>query len=240
MDLSNAVGVVTGASSGIGWETSKILSEGGARLVVSARRRDKLDQLVEQLPNPASAVSGDIVDPAMPRRLIEAATEGFGKLDFVFSNAGIMNIGGVDETDDEAMTRMIRVNYEAAVRLAYAALRVFKQQGHGDLITTSSILGMKVRPTVGVYAGTKYAVEALSESLRLEFAGSGVRVMVIEPGYTSTQLQSHWTEQQKEMLKKTTQPVQPADIARAVKFMIEQPGHVIIPRLLMVPMEQQL
>ncbi|MFO7902438.1 MAG: SDR family oxidoreductase [Planctomycetota bacterium] len=240
MDLSNAVGIVTGASSGIGWETCKTLSEAGARLVVSARSSEKLNQLVEQLPNQASAVSGDIVDPAMPRRLIEAATGGFGKLDFVFSNAGIMNIGSVDEVDDEAMTRMIRVNYEAAVRLAYAVLRVFKKQGHGDLITTSSILGMKVRPTVGVYAGTKYAVEALSESLRLEFAGTGVRVMVIEPGYTSTQLQSHWTEQQKEMLRKTSQPVQPADIARAVKFMIEQPGNVIIPRLLMVPMEQTI
>ena len=240
MDLSNAVGIITGASSGIGWETSKLLSEAGARLVVSARSGDKLDQLVGALPSEASAVPGDVVDPAMPQRLIEAATNGFGKLDFVFSNAGIMNIGGVDETDDEAMTRMIRVNYEAAVRLAYAVLRVFKQQGHGDLITTSSILGLKVRPTVGVYAGTKYAVEAMSESLRLEFAGTGVRVMVIEPGYTATQLQSHWTDQQKEMLKKTTQPVQPVDIARAVKFMIEQPGNVIIPRLLMVPMEQQL
>lgn len=240
MDLSNAVGIITGASSGIGWETAKLLSESGARLVVSARGNDKLDELVSQLPNQAAAVPGDIVDPAMPQRLIEAATGRFGQLDFVFSNAGIMNIGSVDEADDEAMTRMIRVNYEAAVRLAYAVLRVFKKQGHGDLITTSSILGMKVRPTVGVYAGTKYAVEAVSESLRLEFAGTGVRVMVIEPGYTATQLQSHWNEQQKEMLRKTSQPVQPVDIAGAVKFMIEQPNNVIIPRLLMVPMEQRI
>ena len=90
------------------------------------------------------------------------------------------------------MTSMIRVNFEAATRMAYAALRVFKKQRRGDLITTSSILGLKVRPTVGVYAGTKYAVEAPSESLRMELAGTGVRVMVIEPGYTATHLQEHW------------------------------------------------
>lgn len=135
---------------------------------------------------------------------------------------------------------MIRVNVEAATRMAYAAVRLFKEQGHGDLITTSSILGLKVRPSVGVYAGTKYAVEALSESLRMELAGSGVRVMVIEPGYTQTHLQEHWNDEQKEGLKAMSKPVQPVEIAGAVKFMLEQPPHVVIPRLLMVPAEQPM
>jgi NADP-dependent 3-hydroxy acid dehydrogenase YdfG len=238
MQLSGAVGIITGASSGIGWATAKTLSEAGAKLVLSARRGDLLEKLVNEVTGQAVAVEGDIVDAALPQKLINTAQDGFGQLDFVFNNAGIMNIGAVEDVDDDAMATMIRVNYEAAVRMSYAALRLFKRQGHGDLVTTSSILGMKVRPTVGVYAGTKYAVEAMTESLRMELAGTGVRVMVIEPGYTATKLQSHWTSEQKEMLKAITKPVQPEDIAGAVKFMLEQPDHVIIPRLLMVPAEQ--
>jgi len=240
MELSGAVGIITGASSGIGRATAKVLSEAGAKLVVTGRRKEVLDQLVNEVAGDAVAVAGDITDPDLPRTLIDTAVDRFGRLDFVFSNAGIMNIGSVDEVDDEAMTSMVRTNVEAVVRLGYAALKVFKAQGHGDLITTSSILGMKVRPTVGVYAGTKYAVEAMTESWRMELAGTGVRAMVIEPGYTLTELQSHWKPEQKKMIKSITQPVQPADIARAVKFMLEQPPYVIIPRLLMVPAEQTI
>ncbi len=240
MELSGAVGIVTGASSGIGWATSKLLSEAGAKLVVTARRAEVLERLVDEVTGDAVAVPGDIADASLPKALVDTAVDRFGRLDFVFSNAGIMNIGKVEEVDDEGLTAMIRTNFEAAVRLAYAALRVFKAQGHGDLITTSSILGMKVRPTVGIYAGTKYAIEAMTESLRLELAGTGVRAMVIEPGYTLTELQSHWKPEQKAMIKSITQPVQPEDIARAVKFMLEQPPHVIIPKLLMVPAEQTL
>lgn len=240
MDLKGAVGIITGASSGIGRASAKLLSETGASLVVTARRRDMLERLVGDLSGEAVAVAGDIVDPALPQTLIDSALAQFGRLDFVFSNAGIMNIGSVDETVAEDMTAMIRVNYEAAVRMAYAALKVFKPQGRGDLITTSSILGLKVRPTVGVYAGTKFAVEAFTDSLRMELAGTGVRVMVIEPGYTSTELQSHWTPAQREMLKSIARPVQPVEIARAVRFMLEQPDHVVIPRLLMVPVDQTL
>ena len=240
MDLNGAAGIITGASSGIGWATTQVLSEAGARLVVTARRREELDELVAGLATEAVVVAGDIADPSMPEHLIATAREQFGQLDFVFSNAGIMNIGTVDEIDDEAITSMIRVNYDAAARLAYAALKVFKAQGHGDLITTSSILGTKVRASTGVYAGTKHAVEAMTEALRTELAGSGVRAMVIEPGYTATELQSHWNPVQKEPLKAIARPVQPVDIARAVKFMIEQPAHVVIPRLLMVPADQTL
>ena len=240
MDLSDTVGIITGASSGIGWATARLLSEAGAKLVVTSRRAGQLEQLVDELVSDAEAVAGDIAAPALPGALIDTAVDRFGRLDFVFNNAGIMNFGAFEEVDDDAITDMIRVNYESAVRMAYAALRRFKSQGNGDLISTSSILGMKVRPTVGVYAGTKYAIEAVSESLRMELAGTGIRVMVIEPGYTATHLQSHWTEEQQQLLKAIKHPVQPDDIARAVKFMLEQPPHVIIPRLLMVPVDQPI
>ena len=240
MDPSGKVGIITGASSGIGRATALMLSEAGARLIVTARRADQLAKLVAEPAGEAVTVGGDIAEPALPQSLIDSEVDRFGRLDFVFNNAGIMNIGEVEAVDGEAMTRMIRVNYEAAARMAYAALRCFKAQGSGDLVNTSSILGLKVRPTVGVYAGTKHAIEAWSESLRMELAGTGIRVMVIEPGYTATHLQSHWTAQQQEMLKAVKRPVQPEDIARAVRFMLEQPPHVVVARLLMVLAEQQI
>ena len=240
MDLSHAVGIISGASSGIGLATARLLSRARGQAGADRARADRLEQLAGELKSEAVTLAGDIADPALPQALVDKAIESFARLDFVFNNAGIMNIGSVEQYDDQAMTDMIRVNVEAAVRMAYTAVRVFRGQGRGDLITTSSILGMKVRPTVGVYAGTKYAVEAFSESLRLELAGTGVRVMVIEPGYTETDLQEHWSDEQKAALKAITKPVQPEEIAKAVQFMLEQPDHVVIPRLLMVPAEQQL
>lgn len=240
MELNGKVGIITGATSGIGHATAELLSAAGMKLVLTGRRAKALEDLLKKLPGESAAVDGDICDPNLPGVLIDTAKQRFGRLDFVFNNAGVMNIGTVEQVDDEAMASMIAVNYEAAVRMAYAALRVFKKQGSGNLVNTSSILGTKVRAGVGVYAGTKYAIEAMSEALRMEMAGTGVRVMVIEPGYTATELQSHWTKQQKEPLKAVARPVQPIDIARAVKFMLEQPDHVLIPRLLMTPADQPM
>ena len=100
MDLSGAVGIVTGASSGIGWETCRTLSEAGARLVVTGRRAEALNELAGQLGGEVAVVAGDICDPALPQQLIDTVQEKFGQLDFVFNNAGIMNVGPVEELSD--------------------------------------------------------------------------------------------------------------------------------------------
>lgn len=238
-DLRNKVALITGASSGIGEATARALSDAGMKLVVTARRADRLERLVGELDD-AHAFAGDVADPQFADRLVKAAVERFGSVDFCFANAGIMNIGSIDDADVDALCHMVRVNIDGVIRIGYAALRQMKKQGSGDLVVTSSILGMKVRPTVGAYAGTKYWVEAWVESLRMEVAGSGVRVMTIEPGFTSTNLQSHWSDEQKQPLKAIERPLAPDDIARAVKFMIEQPAHVTIPRMLVMPASHAL
>jgi len=237
MELRDKVAVITGASSGIGQGVAVALAEAGMKLVLTARRETLLDELAGELPTEAVTVAGDMADPALPQRLIDTAVERFGSCDVVFNNAGVMIVGKAEEIDLEAVCRMVRVNVEAVYRLAILAMRHMIAQGGGYLINTSSILGTKVRPTTGAYAGTKYAAEALTEDLRMQAAGTGVRVCALEPGLVETHLQDHFPVHPKDSLN-IKQLVQPADIGRAVRFMLEQPEHVAIPRILVMPADQ--
>ena len=150
-----------------------------------------------------------------------------------------MHASPYDEADIETLCHMIRVNVEGATRMAYTALRHFKQSGTGHLINVSSILGTKVRPTAGVYAGTKYAIEALSEALRMEVAKTDIKVSVIEPGVVATELQNHFAVHPRDALG-ITQPLEPEDIARCVRFLLELPPHVRIPVMMILPGEQSM
>jgi NADP-dependent 3-hydroxy acid dehydrogenase YdfG len=131
---------------------------------------------------------------------------------------------------------MVRLNFESVVRMSYVALRHMKTQGSGFLINTSSLAGLKTFPHLGAYNGTKFAVEALTDALRMELAGSGVKVAVIEPGRTNTHLFDHWSEEQK--FDPAQGMLAPADVARCIRFILEQPDEVLIPRLLVVPARQ--
>ena len=238
MNLQGKVAIITGASSGIGRGVARELDRAGMKIVVNARRADRLEELAGEL-NEAEPVSGDLTDESLPQRLVDAAIDRFGKLDVVFNNAGIMDTAPIESADIERLCANARVNFESAVRMAYTGLRHFKKQGSGYLITTSSILGTKVRPTAGVYAGSKYGVEALTEALRMEVAGSGVRVGCIEPGLVNTELQDHFEVHPRDMLE-MEQPLEPEDIARCVRFMLEQPPHVSIPKMMVLPSEQAM
>lgn len=236
--LDQQVAIITGASSGIGAGVARELSQAGMQLLLTARREDRLEALANELGN-CVIHAADIADEAVPQKLIERAVSEFGRLDVVFHGAGIMYAGMVDDLDVDDLCRMVRVNVEAATRMSYSAVKFFKQQNSGYLINVSSILGTKVRPGAGAYAGTKYAIEALSEGLRMEVAKSGVKVSVIEPGVVETELQNHFPVHPKELLG-ITQPLLPSDIARCVRFMLEQPAHVRIPVMMVLPGEQPM
>ena len=237
MELKGKVAVITGASSGIGEGAARELASAGMKLVLTARRKELLDKLATQLDTETAIVAGDLADESLPQKLIDTAVKKFGSCDVVFNNAGIMIVGSAGEIDLEDVSRMVRVNVEAVYRLAILAMRHMVKQGGGYLINTSSILGTKVRQTTGAYAGTKYAVEALTEDLRMQAAGTGVRVCALEPGLVETHLQDHFAVHPKDMLN-ITDMVKPADIARAIRFMLEQPDHVAIPRILVMPRDQ--
>jgi len=238
MELRDRVAVITGASSGIGEGVARELRAAGMRLVLTARGASTLEALARELGG-CAAVPGDLVDPALPARLIATALDRFGRCDVVFNGAGVMHVATIEEANIDTLCAMVRVNVEAAVRVAYTALKHFKSVGSGHLVNVSSILGSKVRDTAGVYCGTKYAIEALTQALRIEVAKTDIQVSVIAPGLVETHLQDHFKVHPKAMLG-IQRMLQPADIARCVRFLLEQPAHVRIPSMLVMPGEQPM
>jgi NADP-dependent 3-hydroxy acid dehydrogenase YdfG len=195
---------------------------------LSARREERLRALAGELGGTVH-LAGDIADPSLPQRLIARALDAFGRCDVVFNNAGAFAAGPLEKLDVETVCRMVRVNVEAAYRMAFEAMRHFKSVGQGDLVNVSSVAGTKVaRAGIGWYAGTKFALEALSESLRIEGAPLGIRVSSIEPGMTQTELFS-------EPITSIPRALDADDIARVVEFILRSPRHVSVSRLMVLP-----
>ena len=236
MDLKDKIMVITGASSGIGRATARRLNQAGVKFVLNARGKDRLEDLAAELDS-AVCVVGDMIDPETPQQILDKAFSEFGRVDIVFNNAGVMQIGTIDEADIELLCEMVRLNFESVVRMSYLALRPMKKQGSGFLINSSSLAGLKAFPEIGAYNGTKFAVEALTDSLRMELAGTGVKVTAIEPGRTKTELFNHWPEEKK--FKPENGLIEADDIARCIEFILVQPQEVLIPRLLVVPARQE-
>lgn len=238
MSLEKQVAIITGASSGIGAAVARNLHAAGMKLILTARRENRLQALTSELPN-AIALPGDITNPLLPPQLIDKALEQFGRCDVVFNNAGAIAVGSIEEIAVEQVCQMVRVNVEAAFRVAYVSLKHFRTVGKGHLVNTSSVLGTKVRATAGAYAGTKFAIEALSEALRMELAGTGIKVSCIEPGLVMTELHQDWGTHPAQSLK-ISHPLEAEDVARLVRFVLEQPEHVQIPRLMVLPEEHAI
>ena len=227
---SGKVAVNTGATGGIGSAIARSLSREGYLLVLNAPSNEKLALLAAQLDGPCTLVPGNLRVESMPQTLLGAALESFGRCDVCFNNGGLLEAGTIETIDVERICNMVRVNVEGAFRIAYTFLQHFVHQGFGHLVNTSSVLGKKVRPTVGAYAATKYAIEALSEALRMELSKTDVQISCIEPGLVRTGLHDRWEVPPAELLG-IAQPLEPEDIARMVLFILEQPAHVRIPQL---------
>jgi NADP-dependent 3-hydroxy acid dehydrogenase YdfG len=238
MELKDQVAIITGASSGIGAAVARNLDAAGMKLVLTARRADRLEALCASLQQ-AVYLPGDIADPVLPRQLLEKALTAFGHCEVVINNAGVIQKGTIETIDVEKVCAMVRVNVEAVFRMAYTALKHFRAVGRGHLVNTSSVVGTKVRPEVGAYAGTKFAIEAFSETLRMELARTDIQVSCIEPGLVMTELHHDWEVHPKDR-SNIRDPLQPEDIARCIRFVLEQPPHVRIPRMLVLPRDQNI
>ena len=237
MELRGKTALVTGASGGIGKALAQALAKQGMRLALNDRDPEKLRAAAEEIGGESAIFVSDLTAEEAPSRLVADVVSRFGTLDVVMNNAGAMVVGKFDEIDLDRVRMMIRVNVEAAFGLGFAALRQFKKQGGGFLINTSSVAGIKSGPTTGAYAGTKAAIEAFTEGLRLEVAGTEIGVAFIEPGTVDTGLFDEMSDEEKEAFKQGSL-LKPEDIAEAAVFMLTRPAHVRVPRVLIVPASQ--
>ena len=224
--------VVTGATSGIGLSTAEKLVENGYDVFLSGRNEKKLNEVSRRLG--CKSLAGDISAEGMPEKILEETLNQFGRCDILINNAGVMVAGKIEELDLDKMSEMIRINVDAVFRTTYLFLRHFKKQNSGHVVNISSILGTKVRETAGAYAGTKFAVEALSEALRMELARTDIKISCIEPGLVKTQLHRHWEVHPMESLD-IPDPLLPEDIAETVLWVLKQNKRVRIPKVLVLP-----
>jgi len=231
--IEGKVAVVTGASSGIGAAIVRTLSEAGADVILTARRRGHLADLAASLPGRSAILDADISASDTPARLLALAQEKFGRADVLVNNAGIIAAGSIDTVDLDALSHMTRVNFDAVVRASYVFARAFKSQGSGTIINVSSIGAYLISKRMGVYGALKHALEAFSSSLRIELAGTGVKVGTVAPGTTRTEIFDHMAAPGTQSAVTEGTPLEPADVAAAVLFMIEQPERVNIARLAM-------
>jgi serine 3-dehydrogenase (NADP+) len=229
--IEGKVAVVTGASAGIGAAIARDLAAAGARLVLTARREDRLQALAAELRGDVAILAVDIAEHSTAEQLLELARSRFGAADILVNNAGILRVGTLDTFDLDTLAPMIATNFEATVRTSYVFGRAMKAAGSGAIVNISSIGAHLTAPGSGVYGGLKRALEAFTDSLRIELAGSGVRVGLVAPGTTSTEIFDGMKAQGQRGWDEYVTPLQPEDIARAVRFILDQPPRANVPRI---------
>lgn len=237
--------MITGASSGIGAATAKELARQGAAVVLGARRKDRLDAQVQEIVaagGKAIAVACDVTKREDLAHLVQAGMEAFGKIDVLINNAGIMPLSPMSELRVDEWEQTIDVNIKGVLYGIAAALPVFEKQGSGHFITISSIAGIRTIPSAAVYCGSKWAVGAITDTLRQEVAAKNIRTTTILPGAIATELGStvHHQETAEAMAGLMSLAVSPQCIADAVAFAIGQPANVGVHEIVVRPAVQTL
>lgn len=248
--LDGTVALVTGASSGIGAATARALADQGATVALVARRKQRLDELAAGISaggGRAHVIEADVTDQEQATMAVRQTAGEFGRLDTVINNAGVMLLGPAVDAPLEEWNRMVSVNVQGLLYVAHAALPHLLEAAESeprrvaDLVNISSVAGRVVRNGSAVYNLTKHGVGAFSESARQEVARRHVRVSLVEPGATATELSSHMRPEVRERSLRRLDGVErlsPDDIADAISYVVTRPRHVAVNEILVRPTEQ--
>ena len=239
-NVEGKVIIITGASSGIGEETARVLAANGAKVVLSARREDRLQKLAEEIGENAAYLKSDVVNADEMNELVKLAKERFGKVDAVFANAGIMPAGNMSELKTNDWNRMIDINIKGVLNTMAAVLPEFIAQKKGHILITSSRAGTMSVPGNAVYCGTKHFVRAMLDSFHTEsiMEGTNIRTTTIYPGAIKTELLNSVAEGKgKEMVSQFYENVglEARVIADAVLYAVSQPDNVDVSDLVVRP-----
>jgi NADP-dependent 3-hydroxy acid dehydrogenase YdfG len=240
--LDGTVALVTGASSGIGEATARALAQEGATVAAVARRKDRLDALAGDIGG--TAIEADITDQEQAIAAVRRTVDEHGRLDVVINNAGVMLLGPIVDAPTEEWDRMIDLNLKGLMYVAHAALPHLIEAAAGDprnvadLVNISSVAGRRVGVGGGVYQATKWGVGTFSEALRQEVTERRVRVSLVEPGATATELATHVRDEVRSNLSAGEDPLHAEDIADAILYIVTRPRRVGVNEILIRPTEQ--
>lgn len=232
--------IITGASSGIGESVARLLAAQGAQVVIGARRLQRLEALAADIRAGGGSVTVqqlDVTNLTQMQEVVSATIDRYGRLDAIVNNAGIMPLSSLEALKVDEWDRMIDVNIRGVLHGIAAGLPVMKEQGFGQFVNVASIGAYEVSPTAAVYCATKYAVRAITDGLRQEVAGQGIRVTLVSPGVTESELaESIMDEQARALMQEYRRIALPADaIAHAVAYAIGQPAGVDVNELVIRP-----
>ena len=242
-NVENKVVIITGASSGLGEATAKVLAENGAKVILSARREDRLAKLAGEIGENAAYLKSDVASLEDMQSLVKLAKEKFGKVDAIFANAGIMPGGNMSEMKVADWMGMVEINIKGVLNAMAAVLPEFIAQKSGHLIVTSSAAGLRSVPGNAVYCGTKHFVRAMLDSFRMEAVSedTNIHTTTIYPGAVKTELLNTIAPSEtKAMVEKFYEEagLTPDVIANAVLYAISQPDNVNVSDLVVRPSKE--
>ncbi|MGP1309513.1 MAG: SDR family oxidoreductase [Phycisphaerales bacterium] len=251
--LANKVVIVTGASSGIGEAAATLLARKGAKVVLAARRVDRLRQLERDLTGNgrggrALAVECDVTSRESVRAMVDEAASVFGPVDVLVNNAGVMPLSPIEALREGDWAQMVDVNINGVLNCTAACLPHMTREADGaprggHIVNVSSVAGRRVFPSAAVYCGTKFFVHAFSEGLRAELCKKGVRVTIVAPGIVETELQRHIPDEELKTAfferTKAMRKLKADDIANAICYAVESPSHVSVSEVLIRPTDQE-
>ena len=243
-NITDKVVVITGASSGLGESTARLLAHHGAKVVLGARRKDRIDAVVKEISTAGGKAIGftvDVTKRAEVEALIKGAVESFGRVDVLVNNAGVMPIAPINLLKVEEWDRQIDINIKGVLYGVAAVLPQMQKQKSGHIINMASVFGIKMfAPGGAVYCSTKAAVRALTEGLRMELHSQNIRCTMISTGAIATELsESSSDEATRKNLREFMKMAIPASaIARAVAYAIEQPVEVEVDKMVIRPTVQ--
>jgi NADP-dependent 3-hydroxy acid dehydrogenase YdfG len=243
-NLKSKVVIITGASSGIGKATAKLLAKNGAKVVLAARRDDRLQTIageIEQEGGEAIYLKTNVASSEDMQELARFALKQYGRIDVLVNNAGIMPLSQLNELKVHEWEQMIDVNIKGVLYGIAAVLPTMREQKSGHIINISSVAGYNVAPTSSVYSGTKFAVRAISEGLRQEESpASNIRSTIISPGFTDTELTNAISSPEiKAMVSQASHiAISPNSIARAIAYAINEPADTGVNEIIIRPTVQ--
>jgi ribitol 2-dehydrogenase len=238
--LDGKVVIITGASTGIGAATARVLAGLGCKLTLAARSADKLEALAAELGPNALAVPTDITVPADVTAMVDKTLAHFGRIDVLFANAGIYIRGDVADGDPDEWANLMNINVDGVLRSVHAVLPHMKAQKSGDILVTSSISGFIDIHWEPVYSASKHAIQGFVHTLRRQVLADGIRVMAVAPGMVANELWGFYDPAKIDEIVAARGAIRSEDVAAAVVFMLAQPPHVTIRDLVMLPQSQDL